>query len=116
MQSNSAAPAKKVIQFGVQLTTPPMPHSVRKRAGYLIRALQEGELLSLPTSRPMPSIGPRCHELRINAADGIWRVVYRIDADAIIVVHAFFKTTMQTPIPVIRTCQSRLQKYDERAP
>ena len=37
----------------------------RRQAGWLVRRLQNGEALSMPKSRPMPGIGPRCHELRI---------------------------------------------------
>jgi hypothetical protein len=34
--------------------------------GMLLRRLQRGETLSMPESRPMPTIGPRCHELRVD--------------------------------------------------
>ena len=46
--------------------TPPLSTGARIEAGVLLRRLQRGESLSLPESRPMPSIGPRCHELRID--------------------------------------------------
>ena len=52
--------------------------------GVLLRRLQRGELISLPHSRPMPSIGNRCYELRVLDRDEAWRVVYRIDSDAIL--------------------------------
>jgi len=47
----------------------------------------------MPQSRPMPSIGARCHELRINDEDVTWRIVYRIDTDAIIILEVFDKKT-----------------------
>jgi hypothetical protein len=34
----------------------------------------------------MPSIGPYCHELRFPDRDQMWRIIYRIDPDAIIIV------------------------------
>jgi len=34
--------------------------------------LQRGEKLSMPRSRPMRSIGSRCHELRIPDKDQSW--------------------------------------------
>lgn len=42
----------------------------------------------MPDSRPMPVIGRRVHELRIDDAERSvsWRIVYRIDDDAILVV------------------------------
>jgi phage-related protein len=61
----------------------------------------------------MPSIGKACHELRINDAHIIWRIVYRIDPDAIIVLEVFEKKTNQTPKQVIDTCKQRIRKYDE---
>ena len=65
-------------------------------------------------SRPMPSIGRRCHELRVSDEDGDWRLVYRIDADAVVVVNAFRKTAQQTPQRIIRECRNRLRRYDNR--
>lgn len=60
----------------------------------------------------MPSIGLRCHELRINDSQGTWRIVYRIDEDAIIILEVFQKKTNQTPKKVVETCQRRLKLYD----
>jgi phage-related protein len=62
----------------------------------------------MPQSRPMPSIGARCHELRINDADSSWRVVYRIDVDTIVIFEVFAKKTGATPKVVIATCRKRL--------
>ena len=80
--------------------------------GVLLRQLQEGESLELPHSRPMPSIGTHCHELRIRDVDKNWRIVYRIDDDAILIVEVFSKTTRATPKNVIEVCQKRLSTYD----
>jgi phage-related protein len=60
----------------------------------------------------MPSIGPHCHELRIPDRDQTWRIIYRIDPDAIIIVDVFSKKTPQTPVSVIESCQRRLKAYD----
>lgn len=66
----------------------------------------------MPHSRPMPSIGRRCHELRIVDEDSIWRVVYRIDEDAIVIVEVFRKKSTKTPKTVVDACQKRLRYYD----
>lgn len=50
-------------------------------AGFLLRALQRGDKLSMPYSRPMPSIGQRCNELRIVDERMDWRIVYRAVGD-----------------------------------
>lgn len=83
--------------------------------GILLRRLQRGESLGLPHSRPMPSIGKRCHELRIVDEDATWRIVYRIDGDAIVVVEVFKKKTPTTPKVVIDACRRRLRDYDALA-
>jgi phage-related protein len=57
----------------------------------------------------MPSIGPRCHELRIVDETATWRVVYRIDVDAIVIADVFSKKTAATPKPVIDACGRRLR-------
>ena len=67
----------------------------------------------MPHSRPMPSIGVRCHELRIIDEAATWRIVYRIDTDAIIVADVFSKKTGQTPKRIIETCKKRLKEYDD---
>jgi phage-related protein len=66
----------------------------------------------MPQSRPMPSIGPRCHELRINDVDTTWRLIYRIDLDAIVIADVFAKKTEKTPKDVIQACNKRLKEYD----
>jgi phage-related protein len=96
-----------------EIRTPPLTRVARVEAGFLLRRLQRGELLSMPQSRPMPSIGPRCHELRLNDVGGTWRVVYRIDKDAIVILEVFAKKTHQTPKSVIETCRKRLKEYDD---
>lgn len=78
----------------------------------MLRQLQEGENLELPHSRPMPSIGAHCHELRVRDADKNWRIIYRIDDDAILIIEVFNKTTRATPKNVIEVCKKRLSKYD----
>ena len=95
-----------------ELKTPPFSKEARLEAGFLLRRLQRGELLSMPQSRPMPSIGARCHELRVNDASGTWRIMYRIDKDAIVILEVFAKKTSQTPAAVIATCRKRLKEYD----
>ncbi|MEK6406663.1 MAG: type II toxin-antitoxin system RelE/ParE family toxin [Acidobacteriota bacterium] len=104
---------KPLVWLRGEVKTPPFSKDARIEAGFLLRKLQQGEKLSLPHSRPMPSIGPRCHELRISDKAKIWRVVYRLDADAIVIVEVFNKTTPQTPERVIADCKRRLRLYDE---
>ncbi len=103
---------KPLVWLKGEVKTPPFSHPARLEAGYLLRLLQEGELLGLPHSRPMPIIGARCHELRINDEDGTFRIIYRADADAVVILAVVKKKTEQTPQAVIETCRRRLRDYD----
>ena len=95
-----------------EIKTPPFSKPARLELGFLLRRLQRGEPLSMPHSRPMPSAGERCHELRVTDAGGIWRLIYRIDSDAILIVEIFRKKTNKTPKEVLRRCRGRLERYD----
>ncbi|HWN93683.1 MAG TPA: type II toxin-antitoxin system RelE/ParE family toxin [Methylomirabilota bacterium] len=98
-----------------EIKTPPMSVAARRETGFLLRRLQQGEHLSLPHSRPMPNIGARCHELRVNDANKTWRIIYRVDEDAILIVEVFEKKTRTTPQQVIENGKRRLRLYDEAA-
>jgi len=95
-----------------EVKSPPFSRAARLETGFLLRRLQRGDILTMPHSRPMPGIGPRCHELRINDVSGHWRVIYRIDADAIVIAEVFAKKSAKTPKEVLETCRRRLKEYD----
>jgi len=103
---------KPLVWLSGEIKTPPFSKNARIETGFLLRKLQKGEMLSLPQSRPMPSIGVRCHELRINDENTSWRIIYRIDSDAVIILDVFEKKTQNTPKKVIETCQHRLAAYE----
>jgi phage-related protein len=103
---------KPLVWLHGEIKTPPFSGKARIEAGFLLRQLQVGVMLSLPHSRPMPSIGVRCHELRVTDENKIWRIVYRIDPDAIIILEVFEKKTTKTPPEVIANCRRRLRLYE----
>ena len=103
---------KPLVWLHGEIRTPPLSKQARIEAGFLLRLLQKGELLSLPHSRPMPAIGIRCHELRVNDKGKTWRIIYRTDSDAVLILDVFAKKTAKTPKRVIDTCRQRLQEYD----
>jgi len=103
---------KPLVWLHGEIKTPPLSRAARMEAGYLLRKLQMGELLSLPHSRPMPPVGSRCHELRIDHEDKTWRVIYRIDIDAIVILEVFEKKTQKTPRHVIENCKRRIRLYE----
>ena len=95
-----------------EVQSPPFSRTARLAAGVLLRKLQRGDIVSMPHARPMPSIGPRCHELRVNDKDKTWRLIYRLDPDAIVICEVFEKKTPRTPKSIINVCQQRLKRYD----
>jgi phage-related protein len=103
---------KPLIWLEGEIKTPPFSESARIEAGLLLRQLQRGQRISLPHSRTMPSLGPRCHELRIRDQNLNWRIIYRIDVDAIVIAQIFAKKTKQTPSKIIDLCKMRLKAYD----
>ena len=103
---------KPLIWLAGEVKTPPFSPEARIEAGFLLRKLQAGHNLSLPHSRPMPSIGAHCHELRIQDQSRTWRVVYRLERDAIVILEVFAKTTQATPKRIIEQCTRRLSKYE----
>lgn len=106
-------PDKPLIWMRSEVKSPPFTQDARIEAGVLLRRLQRGERLTMPHSRPMPDIGKHCHELRISDKNKTWRIVYRIDPDAIVIAEVFEKKTRATPHRVIDNCQRRLREYDE---
>ncbi len=78
---------KPLVWLQSEIKTPPFSASARMEAG-------------------------RCHELRIVDEDKSWRIVYRIDIDAIVILEVFQKKTQETPRYVIDNCQRRIKQYD----
>lgn len=107
-----ASADKPLVWLEGEIKTPPFSQAARLEAGYLLRKLQQGETLGMPHSRPMPAIGSRCHELRINDESATWRIIYRLDADAIVILEVFNKKSRATPKAVINVCKRRLKDYD----
>jgi len=103
---------KPLVWLHGEIKTPPPSSEARMGAGYLLRKLQMGELLSLPHARPMPSIGLRCYELRIDDQNKTWRIVYRIDHDAIVILEVFEKNAQKTPRKVVENCKRRIRLYE----
>jgi len=104
---------KPLVWLRSEVKTPPFSKEARLEAGYLLRRLQGGDRLGMPSSRPMPAIGARCHELRVLDRAVSWRIVYRVDADAVVIAEVFSKKTAATPSSVIEICKRRLREYDD---
>jgi phage-related protein len=104
-------PNKPLVWLRGEVKTPPFSAEARVEAGFLLRRLQKGEGLGLPHSRPMPSIGSQCHELRIHDENQTWRIVYHVATDAVVILDVFSKKTAATPKEVLTNCKRRLAAY-----
>lgn len=88
-----------------------LPDNIRSDLADALARLDEGQTLSMPLSRPLPSIGRGVHELRLKDRSGAYRVVYAIvKGGHVHVVHAFKKTTQATPRKHIELVRKRLKE------
>jgi phage-related protein len=108
-----ASADKPVVWLAGEVRTPPFSKDARVEAGFLLRRLQRGENLSMPHARPMPSVGRRCLELRVRDERKNWRIMVRVDVDAVVVAEVFEKKSRTTPGNVIAACKDRLKRYDD---
>jgi phage-related protein len=104
---------KPLVWLHGEIKTPPFTRDGRREAGVLLGMLQSGISIGMPQSRPMPSIGPGCHELRVRDAEHSWRIIYRVDKSAVLILEVFPKATGKTPKSIIETCKGRLARYDQ---
>jgi phage-related protein len=103
---------KVLVWMQSEVKSPPLSRAARIEVGVLLRRLQRGESLGLPQSRPMPTVGARCHELRVRDQGSSWRLVYRVDVDAVVIAAVFQKQTRATPTSTLDVCRRRLHQYD----
>jgi phage-related protein len=103
---------KPVVWLSGEVKTPSFSKAARLAVGFLIRRLKQGETVGMPHVKAMPSVERRRHELRIVDEPQTRRILLRIDADAVVILHLFSKKTKTTPKKVIEVCRERLQPYD----
>jgi phage-related protein len=112
-RNDDEARVKDVVWLSGEVKTPPFTREGRQEAGTLLRSLQNGDQLSMPQSEPLPIVGPRCGALRVRDAEHNWRIMYRVDPDANLILEVYSKKTQRIPNEVIDRCQKRLKQYDE---
>lgn len=84
---------------------------LKKEVGEALRDLQKGISLGMPLSRPMPEVASGAHELRVKGTSTAIRVFYFVKlAEAILVFHAFQKTTPKTPKRELALARQRLKE------
>ncbi len=94
------------------VSTPPFSSEARIQAGFLLRRLQQGDVLGLPDARKLTDLCSKCYELRIKDRDKWYRIMVRIDSDAIVVLGWFEKKSNRIPKKVLDACKKRMIAYD----
>lgn len=103
---------RPLVWLSGEIKTPPFSADARLEAGVLLRRLQRGDKIGLPKVRPMPVLGARCGEVRVPDDTVIWRILYRLDTDAVVIADVFAKKTPTTPAYIIARAKARLRQYD----
>ncbi len=103
---------KPLVWMHGEIKTPPFTLAGRQEAGMLLRLLQAGERLGMPQAEPLPDVGPRCAALRVRDAGHNWRIMVRVDPDAVLILEVYPKKTRKIPDEVSDRCQQRLKSYD----
>ena len=84
------------------------PMEVRKAAGFELYAVQRG--FEPSDWKPMHAVGPGVKEMRIHVL-GEWRVIYVAKrADAVYVLHSFFKKDRKTNPKDIELARKRYKQ------
>lgn len=90
-----------------------MPKDILQDVFALFDELMAGKHLSMPISRPLPSIAKGLHELRLSGRAGEFRVFYVIRVgSAIYVLHATQKKTQKTDRQTIELIKSRIRSLE----
>lgn len=87
------------------------PEEIKDKLGQSLLDIQKGFKLTMPKSRPMPSVAVGVEELRVKGKDGIYRAFYYARNDkGILLFHAFVKKTQNTPPLEIELGRRRLKE------
>lgn len=105
-------PRKPLVWLQGEIKSPPFTAAVRQEAGMLLRLLQQGEPLSMPQAEPLPNVGARCAAFRVRDAEHNWRIMFRADSDAVLILEVYSKKTRKIPDEVVSRCKDRLKRYD----
>jgi phage-related protein len=84
----------------------------RKAIGKDIKTAQYGWPLGMPL---ICKLDPGIWEIRSSLAAGIARVVFAVDGDTMVLLHAFLKKSRKTPVNDIETSRRRLARLLEEA-
>lgn len=113
LRTTTDSERRPVLWLRGEVKSPPFSAEARQEAGMLLRLLQEGERLGMPQAEPLPIVGSRCGALRVRDGEHNWRIMFRVDSDAVLVLEVYAKKTRKIPNEVIERCKRRLKDYDD---
>lgn len=88
------------------------PAVARQRAGYQLYLVQRGD--DPYDSKPMPSVGPGCREIRVREPSGAFRVFFVASVGKdVYVLHCFQKKSQRTPQAALTLGKRRYQQMIE---
>ncbi len=73
-----------------------LPQEDRKTIGFDIKTVQFGYPIGMPLTRALHGTGG-LEEVRCNISNGIARIIFYVEDDTMILLHAFIKKTQETP-------------------
>ena len=73
-----------------------LPKEDMKKIGYDIKTVQYGYPIGMPLTRVLHGTGG-LEEVRCNISNGIARVIFFVEDNTMILLHAFIKKTQETP-------------------
>jgi len=80
----------------------------RKKVGDDIRTVEFGWPIGMPVCRPL---GKGLYEVRTSLKNRIARVLFAIEADDMVLLHAFIKKSLATPAADLELARDRLRAY-----
>lgn len=109
----STGPEEKPIVWLVEgVKTPPFTREGRLSVRLPLRGIHDGDAFGMPRSRPMPSVEPGVAELRVEDGNRSWRIFYRADEDAVVILGVFEMRTQKTPRRVVDLRRRRMVRHD----
>jgi len=99
-----------------EIKTPPFTATARLEAGFAASPIANaGEKIGLPQVRLMPRHWARAVQSYVFRTRTVtWRILYRLDTDAIVIVAVVLRRKKLPPPPatIVTTAKARLRQYD----
>ena len=111
-KEESERPSRPLRWLHGEIKTPPFSKEARREAGFLLRELQDGRPVKFPQAEPLTTVGPHCGALRVRDDRHSWRIMYRLDDGAVLIIDVYAKKTRKIPDEVIARCRKRLKNDD----